>query len=506
MRKKGKIFSWKKIHKWVGLVSAIFILLFCASGIILNHRALFAPYSVSRAILPGSYHIKDFNNGVVKATVPYGDRLLAYGNVGIWLTDKEFSNFTDFNNGLPEGVDSRNIRKIVQAPDGTLWCAAQFGLYRLENGKWSEAKLPGNSERLADVAIDKESGRIVALTRSAVYLSSGNGFVRKELEAPKGYANKVTLFKTIWHLHSGDLFGLGGKIVVDLIAIVLIFLSLTAIVLFILPYSIRRAVKAKVASRARLWKWNFKWHSKIGYYTIILTILIAVTGMSLRPPLMIPFVLIKTGPVPGSTFDSENVWKDKLRAVSQDADKGKWLISTSEGFLYVDKEFAGKPELLDAKGAPPVSPMGVNVLEPLGEGNWLVGSFSGLYIWNPEEGSVRDYFTKAPYTPAKGGRPISDHLVAGYSKDLGSGESVFDYAKGVEGLGKTPEILSKQPMSLWNFALELHVGRCYSPVLGPLSSLFVFFSGALLTIVLISGLIIHNRHKKKHNINKQKEL
>ena len=55
-------------------------------------------------------------------------------------------------------------------------------------------------------------------------------------------------------------------------------------------------------------------------------------------------------------------------------------------------------------------------------------------------------------------------------------------------LGKTtstPEVLSAIPMSLWNVALELHVGRCYSPLLGPLSDLFVFLSGLLITLVLL---------------------
>lgn len=63
-----------------------------------------------------------------------------------------------------------------------------------------------------------------------------------------------------------------------------------------------------------------------------------------------------------------------------------------------------------------------------------------------------------------------------------------------------PEILEKQPMSLWNFALELHVGRMYSSLLGPVSGMFIFLSGLLSIMVLVSGLILHNRYKnKKHN-------
>lgn len=82
--------------------------------------------------------------------------------------------------------------------------------------------------------------------------------------------------------------------------------------------------------------------------------------------------------------------------------------------------------------------------------------------------------------------PISSSLVSGYSKDFfGGKEVIFDYSKGAS-LGETtstPELLSATPMSLWNVALELHVGRCYSPFLGPLSDLFVFISGLLITLV-----------------------
>lgn len=33
--------TWRKHHKWFGLIMAVFIILFCVSGIILNHRQLF---------------------------------------------------------------------------------------------------------------------------------------------------------------------------------------------------------------------------------------------------------------------------------------------------------------------------------------------------------------------------------------------------------------------------------------------------------------------------------
>lgn len=495
MKVKRQILTWKSYHKWIGLALTIFLLLFCVSGIILNHREFFASYSISRSLLPGSYHIKNYNNGIIKGTIPYyNNKLLAYGNAGIWLTDKTLSSFYDFNNGLPEGADYRNIRNIVQSPEGDIWCAAQFGIYKLNKGKWSKIVLPKNSERIVDIAVNKKCGTIVAMTRSAVYTYEGNSFIRNELKTPVGYVNKMSLFKTIWHLHSGDLFGTTGKCIVDIIAVVIIFLSVSGICLFVLPYSIKQGIKNNLKAKASFFKWNFKWHDKIGYYFIILTIILVVSGTCLRPPLMIPFVMTSTRPVVGSVFDTDNVWHDKLRGIEWDATKNEWLVSTSDGFFHIDKDFKEEPQPIDKKNTPPVSPMGITVFRPLDNGEWLIGSFSGMYIWNPVNGTIIEYFSKTPYEATDKQRPVSSHLITGFSNDLDFGDIVFDYSEGISSLVEMPDILRGQPMSLWNFALELHVGRCYAPVLGPVSELFIFISGLLVTLVLISGFILHKRH------------
>lgn len=78
---------------------------------------------------------------------------------------------------------------------------------------------------------------------------------------------------------------------------------------------------------------------------------------------------------------------------------------------------------------------------------------------------------------------------------------VFEYSTGAEELPEQPEVIANVPMSLWHLGLELHVGRCYSPFLGPLSSLFVFIWGTLSVLVIISGYIIYKRRQKKFNYN-----
>ena len=583
-------FTWKKYHRWLGLVLSVFMLVFCVSGIILNHREAFSGCEVSRKWLPASYHIKNFNNGVMKGTVVKNqktasdsteqsltveknpsvhanssespDSVLVYGCAGVFLTDSRLSTWQDFNRGLPASIDERNVRHIVKAKDGSLWCAALRDVYRYDENshRWKKVELPGNEERIMDVALGKNSIQVVALTRSRIFeitpiasnidvsespsslASSAKGGVSEKspdifekksggfsekvgtflgkyrveskiIPALKNYEPKTTLFKLVWHLHSGEFFGLPGKLVVDAIALVLIVLSITGILLFILPYGIRRA--KKLAAKARMkrlgkqFAWNMKWHNKIGYVTIVLTLWIAITGMCLRPPLMVPLVLSK---LPQAVGEDGNVWQDKLRAIRWDAVQGDWLVSTSEGFLRVDEDFSQAPKILPDDECPKLSPMGVTVWESDGNGGWIVGSFRGIYRWKPVNHSsnqILDYFTGKP-SEETSMIPISDNLICGYSEDLFDREPmVFDFAKGVEDAkGQVINILDEKdamsdlicetaPMSLWNVALELHVGRCYSPFLGPLSDLFVFLSGLLITLVLLSGYIISHRRRKK---------
>ena len=490
----------KAIHKWAGLLISILMLVFCISGVILNHRSLFTTCSVSRSLLPSEYHIENYNNGIIKGTLRTANgKLLAFGNSGVWLTDSLFSSFADYNAGLPEGIDSRNIRNITATNDGTLWCATQFGVYRHNGKEWHEMKLPGCRERVADITLTGDSTSVVVLTRSAVYPLAHNGFKRLELQAPAGYEKNVSMYKTLWMLHSGELFGLPGRLIVDCIAVILAFLSITGIALFILPCSLRTTIRTNLkATLGRTFKWNFRWHDRIGYATIILTVIVAFTGMCLRPPLMIPFVMLKTTPLAATTLDSDNAWHDKLRAIRWDSANSRWLLSTSEGFFISDRTFEGTPMKVKQKNVPPVSPMGVTVFEPRTEGSWLIGSFSGMFIWNPADDTLKDYFTGKDHEAPKSMRPISDHLVAGYSKDIAGHEVTFDYSKGASMKLPASDEIERQPMSLWNFALELHVGRCYTPVLGPFSTLFVFLAGAITITVLLTGLTLHRRHRP-HN-------
>lgn len=491
-----KKITWRKHHKWLGLLFCFFMLMFCLSGIVLNHRSTVAEMNISRKWLPASYHFKNWNGGLLRGTLCYRETnsisgILLYGNSGIWKTDSCASTFTDFNNGLPEGMDFRNIRGIVQTPTGELFAAGAFGLFRYGmHNSWQAIPLAlEEGERLTDIICKGDT--LIVAGRSRLYsaMPPYNNFCPLQIKAPEGYSGKVSLFRTIWMLHSGELFGIFGKLLMDTVAVILIMLCLTGVLYWLLPRYIHRLRKAgyNVTGSMHLLRSSLAWHDKIGRTTIILTLFICVTGWCLRPPLLIALAQSSIPAIPGTSIHSSNAWHDKLRMLRYDDLQGDWLLSTSEGF-YALNTLNSIP--VKVKKAPPVSVMGMNVWQRDARGNWLCGSFSGMYVWNRQSASSTDYFTGAP-APEKAGAPFGQKAITGYSADFPLRECIAEYYTGTP-FAPMPKQLSYLPMSLWNLALEIHTGRIYT-FLGQGTLIFIFFAGGLAVWCLWSGYKIRKR-------------
>lgn len=262
-----------------------------------------------------------------------------------------------------------------------------------------------------------------------------------------------TAFRTVWLLHSGQLFGLPGVLVVDLVALVFIALAVTGLLIWIFPKIIRRrrGKPEKIKPVAAHLRRSVSWHKALGICTIVLTMLICITGWALRPPVLVGLVKLRMPALPGSALDTPNPWQDKLRMIRYDRQLGRWLISTSEGF-YSMPTLSEAPVRIGKQ--PPVSVMGLNVFAPDGDG-WLIGSLSGMYRWNPQSGAATDYFTGQP-APDKPGPPFGLTPVAGYTEALGKPMPVR-YDTGTP--YPQPEELRHKPMELWQVALETHTGR-----------------------------------------------
>ncbi len=489
----------KKYHKWPGILVALFALLFASSGILLNHRNLISNVDISRKWMPPGYQYKNWNLSGVRSSLSFGDdSLLIYGNIGVWMTTRGLTGFTDWNNGFPEGIDKRKIYSIVKYRK-VLVSGTHFGLYinTLKPNKWVPVSMPEGEERISDLAVEGDT--LLILTRDFLYRTSDLLHIEQiKLPPPKGYDRKAGLFLTLWELHSGELFGFAGMLFVDILGIVLIFLSLTGLAHFLFPKWISR-LKKQDKSYTRplsLKKWNLKWHNLIGYTFGLFLLVNTTAGMFLRPPLLIPIASAQIGILPYSHLDTNNPWHDKLRRIIWNSGMKRYVLYTSDGFFFADQKLSD--DLVHVPNQPMVSIMGCNTFELLDFDSYLVGSFSGLFVWYPASGIVMDYFTGKQVEGAHGmGRPVGQNMVAGYLSNCNGRNYWIDYNQGIittdsgTPFPQMPEnVLKQAPISLWNAALEVHTGRIFEHLIGPFYLLYVPLMGLTILIVLISGIAI----------------
>ena len=489
----------KKYHKWLGIVLSLFILFFSISGIVLNHRELFAGFDISRSWMPQEDQYHNWDNAAVKGTLKVdSSSVLIYGNIGIWKTDIHFQQFSDFTQGIPSGIDNRKICKLFKDHNGKLFAGTFFGLYQydFEKENWEKIDIPVYNKRITDI-FEKDNSLYVLTRDYLLQKKEKNDFTILELPEPENYTNKIGLFKTLWVIHSGEIYGTIGKLIVDLIGIIFIFLTITGLILFINPRRLKslRKKDEKIKAIQRSQKWNLKWHNKLGWTTIVLLLITTITGMFLRPPLLIPIANKQVEKIPFTHLDSPNPWNDKLRRILYDEAKDRFIVATLDGFYYSDDNFQSK--LKRFKVQPPASVMGVNVFDIVKENTYLVGSFEGLFLWNPVEGSTLDYIENKNYEKSsERGSPIGNYLTTGISYDFEGKETIFTYNLGAfvkgqkNGFVAMPEAIADSPISLWNVALEVHTARIYKPIIGMFYLLIIPLSGILMIFILISGFVV----------------
>lgn len=472
----------------------------------MNHRELISGIDLSRDWMADEYKYQNWNNAAIKSSLLAGeDSILIYGNTGIWLTTDNYKIFSDFNQGFQGGVDNRKIFSMIKTSSGNLYAGTLFGLfYRDYNkNKWIKLDLPVEDDQIT--ALTEADNKLIVMTRSNVLMSTDLSseiirapltFAPLILSPPIGYDNKTSLFKTLWVIHSGEIYGTIGKLIIDLMGIFVVVLTITGIIHFLAPYVLRRRKKkqkdiTKVSFTKRV---SVKWHKQLGIIVVVFILINSITGMFLRPPLLIPIAGSKVGKIKYSSLDNPNPWHDKLRAIQYDEDLDGFLIGTNEGIYFADNEF--KNSLVPAPVQPPLSVMGINVFEKIGHDEYLVGTFNGLYLWMPARQGVIDYFSGKPaHNMDTRGRPISDNMISGLIRDLDGKNYYMDYNRGAIPLGHNQdfvempeEMLKTGKMSLWNFALEIHTARFFKFIFGKLYILFIPIFGLSMIILNITGL------------------
>lgn len=502
---------FKVWHKWPAIVISFLALLFAASGIVLNHRPVFSNINISRKVLPSGYTYKNWNLDALKGSlVLSADSVFLFGKGGVYLSDKNFSTFKEFNRGFEKGIDNRSVMAMQHTRHAGLVAGALSGLFGYDAEKgWHKIELPLTNQRITDVALKEDT--LVVLTRDYLLKTVDlKSFDKYELAAPINYKKETSWFKFLWNLHSGELFGLMGKLFVDFLGLVVIVLSITGLIHFFYPKIVKKENRKSKRYRA-VKNTNLRWHNVFGYIGALFVLSNALTGMFLRPPLLIPIANAKMGVVPYTNLDNLNPWHDKLRRIAWSPTLKKYVISTSEGFYFANEQltYMEAPKVAQ----PPVSVMGCNALQQVDGDEYLVGSFSGLFSWNLSSGAIYNLGTREFWqSKAQAGRPISDHMVSSLVYLDNATIWYSDYNKGITTVTgerdflPMPQLVADTPMSLWNLGLEIHTGRIFEWLLGPFYILYVPLSGLSMLVVLVSGFFlwywIHRGKPKRKNRRK----
>lgn len=485
--------KWLRLHRWIGLPLCLILALFALSGIVLNHRTWWASCEVSRAVLPSAFSYRQWNQGLLRGTLRQGQQLLLYGSGGIFRADTLGQHLQDYNQGLPQGADYRQVRAVV-SHDQRLYMATLMGVYsRKPKGTWTAEEV-GVGERFSDLIVVRDT--LYAVSRSHIYVKAHtDAWTQMELPRALDDDGRVSLFRVLWLLHSGELLGLGGQLLVDAIGLLLLALSGTGLLHFLFPKVLRRIKQPRWRKRIGMeLRRNVVWHERIGRTAFVLLLFVIATGWLLRPPLLIAIVRAKVPVPPLTTLDSDNPWHDRLRMLRYDEVENEWLLSTSTGF-YAFEHWGDA--LVPLAHAPHVSPMGLNVWTRSPQGEWLIGSFSGLYAWRRSTGEICDAFSGRPIAEISS-IPFGRVAVSGHSSDLhppGQPHQpiITTHDGGTPHLPQ-PEWLTHLPMSLWNVALEVHTGRFYTFLPTP-DAWWVFFCGLLSLVLLVSGWKMRRKRK-----------
>lgn len=501
---------YKSLHRWPGLILSVVLLYYSVTGIFMNHREFFSGIDVSRTFLPENFKYHNWNNSALKGNLTVSDdSIFVYGNIGIWITDSAFVEYRPCNAGFPQGMDNRKILDMHRSADGNLYAATHFGLfaYSTELAQWQKFPLDVDIERF--VAVESVGDTVFALSRSYLFKGQSDGlatvFERYELPEPAGYENKLSLFQTIWQIHSGEILGLPGKLFVDFLGIVTIFLSITGIIYFFFPGWIkkRKQKSMQIARLANFNRWSLKWHNHIGAWTFIPLTVLFFSGIFLRPPVLIAIAYTDVAPVKYSHLDQPNPWYDKLRDMLYDTDRNILLLSTSAGMYYMP---VGTLHPTLYANQPPVSVMGISSLERLPNGAYMVGSFSGMFLWHPARSQIYNYAQGTIYRGNPSGRPIGDYKITGHITDTEGKRYMIDYDKGVIAMHHSKQfppmpqnVLDESKMSLWNLSLEIHTGRFFQELLGDFYILIVPLASLMSVTVVLSGYLLWRKRYKGKN-------
>lgn len=511
MKISAKIFKKSKwIHKYLGLIVLTFLTWMSITGIILNHPNLISKLSVSSKIVPKSYTPNNWNRSSMKGIIYDKDNdstLYVYGRQGIHISTDNGESYKPFMNGrYPQSPYPRRTNHVFYEK-GLMLSATNTGLFQYDfiNKIWKDCPIGRKDEKI--VKIIKTKDKLIALSDSHIYTSEINNKLNfKETSLKKDIKEKrIRLIQVFLELHDGSIFGLPGKIIWDIVGLILLFLCYSAFYIWYFPKKSKKLLKRKKERQSpktiNRFKFIFKYHKKLGWYAGILLIIITITGIFLRPPLIATLAgkTISASLYPSS--ESNNQWEHKINNALYDSlnDKlvieckdGIWTGTTQEGSLFKKIEIPVR-----------IFAMGATVFRESKSGEWLIGSFGGLSSYNLQTGETKAILLKG--VSKSSGRPARTMVTACITVP-DSSMYILGHTKGICNLNgeklndvlHMPKYISEEfRLPLWNYFFEIHNARIFRSFIGKYYILVIPLLGLLTLLVMLSGIIDYLYRRRK---------
>ena len=515
-----KISRWQ--HKTIGLTLMLYLIMMSITGILLNHPGAIRGISLPLSWLPSNYLYQNWNRGLINDAVlsANGNRLLLAGKEGVWLADPvpEGIRFEALDAGYPTAAYKKNTSSVIEVQDanGQMWllAAARSDVLVLspDTQRWKSTAFPQGTGAIKKLLYHDHT--VYAVTVKGIYTCS-EPFAKASweylpIELP-GDFKAVPLFLFLFKLHDGSLFGLTGKLLFDLVALAIIYLCVSGIKMWLFPKRAKRASGKLSDSVKKDYVTATRRHLSFGIYTAPLLLVFALTGLFMRPPLLI-VIARKMVPAkymyPLSAVPSQPT----LESAAIDTSGNRLLVLTRQGLFEGPLDASSPFEAKD--GRLPIHGMGATVFQHLGQDEVLVGSFSGLYRCHTETGQIRTFPGNSP--PARGahGRPGIGGVMAlsversknlfyvGYHKGLIIDDSV-PHDSWLRQLKMPEDMNHRTGISLWHCLFEIHNGRYFRNFVGIWFILIVPLGALAFTIIILTGcydwLYRKKLSKKRHS-------
>jgi len=491
-------FLYKKskwLHKYAGLLLILFLIYMSLSGILLNHPGLISGWSVPAWLLPPSYRTVNWNRGSIEDFLELSDgTLLLAGKKGVWRSDNGGHSFYSFNKGLP-GQQLYLKAHDLHLHRGQVWLGLERGLYALSaENRWQAAEKSLADQKI--VRIHSVSGGLLALSASGLYFrpDDGSGYFSAIPASRLIREERITLVELFFSLHGGAFLGLGGRLLFDLVGVIIILLSISAFYTWFYRKirNWRRPTGQIRQNSGAFSKLLFKYHIKIGAYASLIILIIAVTGFFMRPPLL---ALIARGSVPVRYFPGihdPNPWHNKIQNGIPLLAENKILLTAADGNWLAG--WADTVQFSPLEQELPVFVMGATVLDTIAPGILEIGSFGGLFEYELGAGRIATQLTGNQNTGFNPVRPARFMVTAKFNYQ--GREYMVTQEQGlirIPDLTTADEFVMPEEINtvftfpLWNFLFEVHNGRIFKDFIGGFYILLVP-AGALFFILLtISG-------------------